>query len=106
MATQKARKAASNDKLWADFKRESADEQARSEAMREFWEKEREERYRQNPSQLKNAMAQEEKVNAYLKSRGLKPYPSIIPKNLRRKAKRLLLAQRDDRIDPGRAKRR
>jgi len=76
-----------NEKFWADFKRRSAEIDARSKVMREYYDGEREQRLRENPDALRIAIDQERKENAFLKSKGLKPNPSRIPAALRRKAK-------------------
>lgn len=74
-----------NERFWADFKRRSAERDARSKVMREYYDSEREQRLRENPDALRIAIEQERKENAFLKSRGLKPNPSMIPPALRRR---------------------
>ena len=76
-----------SEKLWADYKRRSAEIDARSKAMREYYDKEREQRLRDNPNALRIAVELENKRNAFLESKGLKPDASMIPPALRRKAK-------------------
>lgn len=76
-------------KALADVERKWAEIQARSKAMLEFHEKEREKRLRENPNALRILVEQERKENEFLKSKGLTPSPSFIPKSLRRKAKSL-----------------
>jgi len=72
-------------KLWADFERRSAEIDARSKAMREYWDKEREERLRENPDALRLAVEGDRRINDFLKSKGLKPDVNTIPPALRRR---------------------
>ena len=75
-----------NEKFWADFQRRSAEIDARSKVMREYYDSERKQRLRDNPDALRIALEQERKENEFLKSKGLKPNPSMIPPELRGKA--------------------
>ena len=73
------------DRLWANFERGMAESKARSDAMSEYYKKQREDRWRENPSSLRNANEIERSENEFLKSKGLKPNPSWIPKELRKR---------------------
>jgi hypothetical protein len=76
-------------KVWANFEKKRAAYAVRDKAMQEYRSKERELEYRSNPDRLRIAWELEQKENAFLKSKGLKPSPSIIPASLRRQAKLL-----------------
>ena len=54
--------------------------------MSEYYAREREERYRTDPKTLEIALELERKENEFLKSKGIKPGPSIIPKSLHPKS--------------------
>jgi hypothetical protein len=74
----------------AQHKRDIAEMEARNKAMREYYEREREQRYRDNPNALRIALDLETRENEYLRGKGIKPGPSHIPASLRRKARSLL----------------
>jgi len=76
-----------SEKLWADYQRRSAESDKRSKAMREYWDKEREERLRENPNALRLAVEGDRRINDFLKSKGLKPDVNTVPPVLRRRAK-------------------
>ena len=76
-------------KFWADYERRSAEADKRSKAMRDYWNKEREERLRANPNQLRIAIEGDRSINEFLKSKGLEQDVNTVPPALRRKAKRL-----------------
>ncbi len=85
--SEKQRRA--DEQFWADYQRRSAEIDARSKVMREYYAAEREQRLRDNPNALRIAVDLERKENAFLESKGLKPNASQIPPALRRKAKGL-----------------
>ena len=64
--------------------RERAEEQARNKALDEYYEQKKVERYLRDPAWLAADLACEREVAEYLKSRGLKPEPSRIPKQFHR----------------------
>ena len=74
-------------KFSADSDRRLRAIEARSKAMQQYYAAERDRRYRENPQALQMAMDLERKQNAFLRSKGIKPYPSMIPPALRRKAR-------------------
>src|SRR6188508_1074254 len=78
-----------NNQVWEDYERRSAEIDARSNAMREYYDKERQQRLRDDPIALRIAIEQEHKQNAFLESKGMEPNASMIPQALRRKAKSL-----------------
>jgi hypothetical protein len=71
-------------RVWANYLRVSAEQKARDDAMREYREQQRVALYRENPNLVRIAREREREENAFLRSRGLKPYPSSIPKELRK----------------------
>lgn len=75
------------DKVWAHFERRKAEMNARSKALEEYRDREHEKRLRENPMALRIAIESERRENEFMRSKGLSPSPSHIPKSLRRKAK-------------------
>jgi len=73
------------DRVTAGADREWAERKTRNDAVREFYEQRRIARYREDPNQLKIVLELEQKENAFLRARGLKPNPSGIPKEFRRR---------------------
>ena len=55
--------------------------------MREYHEQERVARYRENPNLVKIARELERKENEFLRSRGLQPKPSDIPKEFQKRVR-------------------
>jgi hypothetical protein len=76
------------DRVSANYLRKSAEQEARDDAMREYREQEKLARYREDPYLLEITRERERKENAFLRARGLKPNPSYIPKELRRRVRR------------------
>jgi len=68
--------------------RERAEQEARRNAMSEFYRRRKTERYLRNPSLLAADLAYEKEVADYLRSKGLKPEPSQIPEQFRRGLKK------------------
>jgi hypothetical protein len=77
------------DRERAGLARQRAEQQAHREAMQEYREQERLERYRRDPELVKVAIELRRKENAFLRSKGLKPTPSDIPEEFRRSARDL-----------------
>ena len=75
------------DRVRAGRDREDAERKTRNDALTEYYEQERIEQFRENPSLFKIARELDRKKNAFLRSKGLKPLPSSIPQALRRKAR-------------------
>jgi len=73
------------DRARAGIDRESAERKTRSDALREFYEQRKIARYREDPNQVKIVLELEQQENAFLRARGLKPNPSDIPKEFRRR---------------------
>lgn len=71
----------------ADRDRKWAEQKAHDDAMREYHEQERIERYRKDPELVKIAFEIERNENAFLRSRGLQPKPSDIPMEFQRRTK-------------------
>ena len=71
-------------------RRDQAERDARREALKDYYEQERTERLRRSPWMLEIDQQVEDNRNAFLRSRGLKPEPSEIPKELRQRARALL----------------
>lgn len=65
--------------------RDRAEEKARHEALMEYYRKWKIEFYKNNPKFLERDRASEREVNAFLRTRGLKPQPSAIPAEVRQK---------------------
>ena len=86
-ALKPKRRSKPNNKIWEDYLRRKARLDERSKVMREYYDAERERRLRENPDQLRIALEEERKENAFLKSRGMKPNPSMIPQALRPNAR-------------------
>ncbi len=63
--------------------RDHAEEEARHEALMEYYRKWNIEFYKRNPDWLARERAEERKRNEFLRSRGLKPEPSSIPAEVR-----------------------
>lgn len=72
--------AAKVDRTLAGRERDRAERDAKSEALREYYEAQELGRYREQPSFLRIALECEQERNAFLVSRGFKPEPSRIPK--------------------------
>jgi hypothetical protein len=72
------------DRFWAGFERRNAERKTRDDAMREYRENEKLQRYREKPHLLTAMRELERKENAFMRSKGLKPNPSYIPKELRK----------------------
>ena len=68
--------------------RDRAEEKARSDALREYYEQKKVERYLRNPSLLAADLASEKEVADFLRSRGFKPEPSWIPKQFHKGLKK------------------
>jgi ribosomal protein S15P/S13E len=81
------RQVRADEKFWTESDRRLRAIEARNKAMQEYYAAERERRYREDPKALQRAMDLERKQTAFLKSKGLEPYPSMIPPALRRKAR-------------------
>ena len=88
-ALQKARKKPAALPVMAD-RRDQAEREARREALKDYYRQRNIEHYRDNPIFLEIAQRSEDERNEYLRSRGLEPEPSDIPKELRRQARALV----------------
>jgi flagellar biosynthesis/type III secretory pathway chaperone len=66
----------------AQFKRTMAESNARWEALKEYWNRDRDENYRKNPDLLTGARKREKEMNAFLKERGFAPLRSQLRKRL------------------------
>lgn len=66
----------------AQRKRDDAEFEARHNALKEYHDKWRREHYQRNPEWLQSDLKWERERDAYLRERGFKPLPSIIPKGL------------------------
>lgn len=76
------------DRARAGTDRELAERKTRNDALREFYDQRRIARYRDDPNQLKIVLELEQQENAFLRARGLKPNPSDIPRELRKRSGR------------------
>jgi len=65
-------------------KRDDGEGKARSDALREYYEQKKVERYLKHPSWLAVDLACEKEEADFLRSRGLKPEPSRIPEQFHR----------------------
>ena len=77
-------KKASGQLIDLDRERKHAEDDAHYKAMMEYYEKKKVERYLRNPSMLAADLAHEREIADFLRSRGLKPEPSRIPKQFHR----------------------
>lgn len=75
------------DRVWAGLERRWAQQKTHDDAMREYHQQERIARYRENPNLVKIARELERKENEFLRSKGLRPKPSTIPKEFQRKVR-------------------
>jgi len=66
-------------------RRDRAEQNARDEAFKELDRQEKLEMYRKTPGLADRMREIEHRRNAFLKSRGLKPEPTRIPKELRKR---------------------
>ena len=66
------------DRARASHERDRAEREAKSKALRKYYEARELEHYREQPSFLRAAIASEQERNAFLVSRGFKPEPSRI----------------------------
>jgi hypothetical protein len=66
-------------------KRDNAEHEARRKALDEYWEAERVEMYRSTPGLAARIRESERRRNKFLADRGLKPDPTQIPKELRKR---------------------
>lgn len=63
--------------------RDLAEQEARNEALMEYYRQRNIEFYKRNPTWLRLELDQEREKNEFLRSRGLKPEPSKIPAEVR-----------------------
>lgn len=75
-------------------RRDKAEGDARRNAIRDYYAHSKIDHYRANPWALANAQEMEDKLNSFLKKRGLAPEPSDIPQELRKEAKALTADRR------------
>ena len=68
----------------AGLSRDLAEAEARRKAIDEFLEEKDRQWYLENPQLLKQRRKRDREINAFLRSRGLKPIPSRLPKGLGR----------------------
>ncbi len=86
-ALKPKKKKAPADRVWAGIERRWAQQKTHDDAMREYHQQERIARYRADPNLVKIARELERKENEFLRSKGLTPKPSTIPKEFQRRVR-------------------
>lgn len=93
MALRKARQKPSQLPAIAE-RRDRADDSARRSALNEYYAQRRIQRFRENPWLLESEQQSEDDRNGFLRSRGLQPDPTEIPKEFRKQARALVANKR------------